>query len=66
MQTQFSNTEAFHAFLVANCVANDQERERSDRLDQLGTQANDLTDDLSQDQDLDGLSLDDWERRYAH
>ncbi|WP_259781630.1 hypothetical protein [Aestuariispira ectoiniformans] len=66
MQTQFSNTEAFHAFLIANGVANDQERERSDRWDQLVKQANDLTDDLSLDEDLEGISLEDWERWYDH
>lgn len=66
MQTQFRNTEAFHAFLAANGVANDQEKEPVDRWGRMIKQANEMTDDLSLDDDLDGISLEDWERWYDH
>lgn len=66
MQTQFSNTEAFHAFLAANGVANDQEKENIDRWRRMQKQAFDVVDDLSLDDELEGISLEDWERWYDH
>lgn len=66
MQTQFRNTDAFQAFLASNGVANDQDATESDRWHRLVRETNDLTNDLSLDDSLDGISLDDWERWYDH